>query len=188
MYYHLFKNVLRARWSDDSIWRLCPDEQTAMKWNEVEDFLDMAGTQVEAWRDLFTQGKFSLRLRREFSVEQIMPCKSHEEPLIQLADLCVGLAVYSRSSYAHYEQWQLKYGQQPSLFSMEPEVPVQLSRSDRERCAVLAELDAVCKRKRLGVSLKTNRGLKTFDPVNPINFWPYEPQREEDKAPVKRAK
>lgn len=187
MYYHLFKNVLRARWPDDSIWWLCPDEQTGIKWNEVKDFLQTASTQVETRQDLFTQGGFSIRLKQEFGIKQITPCQSHQEPLIQMADLFVGLAVYSRSSYERFEQWQRNHSQQQMLFA--GQMPSgQLSRSDRERCAVLAKLDAVCKKQKLGVSLKTNHGLRTFDPTNPINFWWYEPQHEEDKAPVKESR
>lgn len=185
MYYHLFKNVLSARWPDGSIWRLCPDEHTGLKWYQVDDFLDMAGTHVEVRRDLLTRGKLSFRLKQEFGIKEIVPCRSQDEPLVQLADLFVGLGVYSRERYDRYEEWQRSCSQQPSLFRAQPAKPIQLSRSDRERCAVLSELDGLCKRQRLGVSLKTNRGLKTFSPANPANFWWYEPQQEEDKAPVK---
>ena len=185
MYYHLFKNVLLTRWPDGSIWRLCPDEHTGMKWAEVEDFLGKTSTQFEVRCDLFTQGRFSARLKQEFGIEQIMPCQSHQEPIIQMADLLVGLAVYSRISYDRYEQWNREHTQQPSLFSIHTKIAVPLSRSDHERCRVLSEFDAMCKRRKLGVSLKTNRGLKTFDPANPINFWWYEPQHEGEKAPVK---
>ena len=38
---------------------------------------------------------------------------------------------------------------------------------------------------KLGVSLKTNNRLQTFNRNNPINFWNYEPQGDYDKAPVK---
>jgi hypothetical protein len=37
----------------------------------------------------------------------------------------------------------------------------------------------------LGVSLKTHGGLRTLQPANRINFWWYEPQSPEDKAPTK---
>lgn len=186
MYYHLVKNVLRARWPDDSIWRLCPDEQAAMNWSEVEKFLDRASTQVEVQHDMFAQGVSRLSFKQEFSIEQVTPCKSHQEPLVQLADLCAGLAAYSRSSYNTYEQWKRTSSQQLSLFTTtEQESPLGFSNSDRERCWVLAGFDGMCKRQRLGVSLKTERGLRTFGPMNPINFWWYEPQHEEEKAPVK---
>jgi hypothetical protein len=184
MYYYLFRNVLCERWPDGSIWRLCPDEQAAMKWSEVGDTLEMVSERVEMRQDLFSQGDFGLRLKQEFSIEQIMPCKSNQEPLIQLADLFVGLAAYSRSSYDCYEQWQRTSDTQMSLFPPEAS-SVQLSGSDRERCRVLDEFDSLCKSFKLGVSLKTNHGLRTFNPKKPINFWWYEPQHEADKAPVK---
>jgi len=184
MYYKLFKDVLCVRWPDDSIWYLCPDEQGSMKWNEVQDFLGMKDTRVEARRDLFTQGRINVRNRREFGIEQIAEGQSQNEPLIQLADLFAGLVVYSRACYDRYEQWQRDYGQQQALFKGWMS-SVKLSRSDYERCAVLANFNDMCKRRRLGVSLKRNRGLKTFDPTNPINFWWYVPQHDEDRAPVK---
>ncbi len=95
MYYHLFKYVLRERWPDGSIWELRPDENTALKWNSVQDFLEYASSKTEMRRDLFTKGKFILRLKKEFRIEKITPSKSHKEPLIQLADLFAGLSVYS---------------------------------------------------------------------------------------------
>jgi hypothetical protein len=33
-----------------------------------------------------------------------------------------------------------------------------------------------------GVGLNNSRGLKTWKPENPINFWFYEPQHEDDTA------
>jgi hypothetical protein len=50
---------------------------------------------------------------------------------------------------------------------------------------VLKKFDETCKERKLGVSLKTKKGLWTPDPQRPINFWLYEPQHPEDKAPQK---
>ena len=186
MYYHLFKNVMRVRWPDGSIWQLCPDEQTSIKWHEIQDFLNLASSQVEIRRDIFNQGKFSLTLKEEFGVKQIVPCQSCKEPLVQLADLFAGLAAYSRNRYDRYELWQRTHGQkrQLGLFPPEPQLSAQLSNRDHSRCHVLATFDAACKRVRLGVGLKDSRGLKTYGPSNPINFWWYEPQHEKDRAPT----
>jgi hypothetical protein len=186
MYYHLFKNVLRVRWPDGSIWQLCPDEQTSIKWREIQDFLNLASSQVEIRHDMFSQGKFSLSLKEEFGIKQIVPCPSCKESLVQLADLFAGLAAYSRNRYDRYELWQHTHGQkrQLGLFPPEPQSSAQLSHRDHGRCHVLATFDAACKRERLGVGLKDSRGLKTYGPSNPINFWWYEPQHEEDRAPT----
>lgn len=182
MYYHLFKNVLRARWPDDSRWCLHPDEQTALDWESVGDFLATASTRFNTTPDLFSRNKFSARLQRDFSVQQIKPCRSCDEPLIQLADFLAGLAVYSRTNFDGYERWQRQQGPQLSFLPVEQEP--SLSNSDRERYRVLGHFDRECKARKLGVSLRTHRGLRTFDGCNPINFWWYEPQHELDKAPT----
>jgi hypothetical protein len=156
-----------------------------MEWHKVEDFLDRASTEFEVEGNLFAQKQFSVRLRQEFKIDQIVPCKSHEEPITQMADFFAGLAVYSRASYQCFEQWQRGVSGQVQLFEQDDKSLVALSASDRERCLVLNEFDVQCKRQRLGVSLKTHRGLRTFGPTNPLNFWWYEPQHEKDKAPTK---
>lgn len=186
MYYQLFKNVLRVRWPDGSIWQLCPDEQTSIKWHEIEDFLNLASSQVEIRRDIFSQGNSSLGLKEEFGIKQIVPCQSRKEPLVQLADLFAGLAAYSRNRYDRYEPWQRTHGQgqQLGLFPPESQPSTRLSNRDHGRCYVLATFNVACKKRRLGVGLEDSRGLKTYEPSNPINFWWYEPQHEKDRAPT----
>lgn len=184
MYYHLFKHVMRERWPDGSIWGLCPHEHTAIDWANVKDFLDLADTQVEARRDIFTSGKLYIRLKQEFKIEELNPFKSQENPLIQLADLFVGLCIFSRMHYSRFESWIKNKDPQSLIFEEEGE-HVETSIADRERFKVLSEFDELCKKRKLGVSLKTNKGLKTYNPHNPINFWWYEPQHNSDKAPVR---
>jgi hypothetical protein len=65
------------------------------------------------------------------------------------------------------------------------ETDTPLSKSGRERCFVLCELDVRCNKAKLGVSLKTFKGLKSPKPISALNFWWYEPQIEQDKAPTK---
>jgi hypothetical protein len=167
MYYHLFRNVLRIRWPDEAIWQLCPDEHTAMVWDDVLDYLDSGSLSWEP------SDKLELRLKRDFQIYQIEPAKSNLEPLVQLADLFAGLGSYSRSCYGRFQTWQ----KSPAA--------KELSHTDRERCNVIAELDQRCKSRRLGVSLKSHRGLRTLNPKKPINFWWYVPQHETDIAPTR---
>jgi len=185
MYYHLFKNVLRMRWPNGSVWRLCPDEHTAMDWGSVEDYLGTADGSTALHADLFTAGRWELRLQREFGIEQVSPCPSVAEPLIQLADLFAGMAVFSRDSYEPYLEWKRSHGPQLALPLGQEQTAAALSGSSKERFPVLEEFYGLCKRNRLGVSLKSHRGLRTLDPKNPINFWWYEPQSQFDKAPVR---
>ncbi|MGQ9925796.1 MAG: hypothetical protein ACUVS4_02890 [Chloroflexaceae bacterium] len=83
-----------------------------------------------------------------------------------------------------YQSWLKATSPQQSLFEEDAEVP-NLSRSSKERFLVLKAFDEGCKQRKLGVSLCTKRGLWTPEPERPINFWLYEPQHPEDKAPSK---
>lgn len=185
MYYHLFRNVLRKRWPEDAVWRLCPDEHTAIKWDTIQDVLENASMSVELEETLFTEGGFKRRLKRELSIDAIEPVNSSKEPLLQLADLFAGLAVFSREKFDGYQQWVSKKSPQLRLLD-ESEQEESISRSNKERFQVLEECDKKCKKYKLGVSMKSSKGLRTRDPKSPINFWVYEPQHPDDKAPTRR--
>jgi len=185
MYYHLFRNVLLNRWPVGSNWHLFPDEHTAVDWRNMEGILENSGSRLEAENNLLTGGKLQLRLRRDFGIVDITPVRSHEVAGVQLADLFVGLAVYSRTSYDTFEQEKLGRDKCQEFFSFGFEPAVQPSNADVERCKVLAEVNANCKDRKMGVSLKTHRGLRTLNPESPVNFWWYQPQHETDRAPVR---
>jgi hypothetical protein len=185
MYYHLFRNVLQYRWPSESTWRLYPDENTALKWATVQDFLDAAGTGFRIEGNLF-EGGFRLRLERDFSVLEIVETCSAKTPLCQLADLFAGLGAYSHSAYEKYESWLRIQSGQMTLNLGLGNGEVKLSNRDRERCKVMKYLDDQCKKHKLGVGLKSSRGFRTYNPKrSPVNFWLYEPQHPDDKAPVR---
>ncbi len=52
MYYHLFRNVLRKRWPNEAIWRLHPDEHTAMDWGTLEECLQAVSIQIVIDHDI----------------------------------------------------------------------------------------------------------------------------------------
>jgi hypothetical protein len=184
MYYHLFRNVLRARWPNDAVWRLHPDRHTALDWETVKDCLEAKSTTVEVEPHLLAGGTFRARLLREFGIEDIQPVQSEGNPLLQLADVFAGMAVFSRANFEEYQSW---------IASMSPEIPMLgeaeatagPSRASEQRFQVLKNFDDLCKGRKLGVSLRQKRGLWTPKPQNPINFWIYEPQHPEDRAPQK---
>lgn len=187
MYYHLFHNVLRVRWPDDAIWRLHPDEHTALEWETTKDILKSKSSEIEIENSLFTGGEFRIRLRRQFGIEEITPVDSSNFPLLQVADLFAGLAVFSRDKFQSYQQWLRSESGQKNLFNEAEELSTA-SRRDIERFQVLKLFDGLCKKNRLGVSLKSCKGLTTFNPGNPINFWMYKPQHSADKAPQRNDK
>ncbi|MCX7866310.1 DUF3800 domain-containing protein [Limisphaera sp. VF-2] len=186
MYYHVFRNVLRARWPNDAVWRLHPDEHTALDWGTIEDCLEAKSVTVEVDDSLWSGSSFQIGIRREFGIEEIRPVSSKEYPLLQLADLFAGLPAFSRGKYEKYELWLESQSLQMNWFN-DSQQPQKLSPSERQHFEVLKMFDQECKKRKLGVSLKSGRGLWTPNPENPINFWIYEPQHPEDKAPVRGA-
>jgi hypothetical protein len=185
MYYHLFKNVMTYRWPVGCTWHLYPDENSALDWATVQDVLDTTGFSFKIEGDLLAGG-FRLRLAHDFSVLDICEVCSADSSLCQLADLFAGLGAYSHLAYDKYEHWlQTGSGQMSLGLVFDDETPIKLSNRDRERCRVIDHLDRQCKQHKLYVGLKSSRGFKTHAPQNPINFWPYEPQHPEDKAPIR---
>lgn len=188
MYHHIFKNVLRERWCGESLWLLCPDEHLSMKWNDVDHFLGNSSYKINLTPNLFKPSRF-FDLEQVFDIHDIKPCKSHEEPLIQLVDLFTGLATYSRNEYKKHVEWKANNTDcQIELFSSGQVTPAQLSKADKERCLLLEQFNNRCKAKRLGVSLQKYQGLRTLDPKQPVNFWWYIPQHQADKAPIRQKK
>jgi hypothetical protein len=187
MYYHLFQNVFIKRYPRKCTWRLYPDENLALRWGLMLFFLIKSGTKTPKLPQL--DPEIILKLERFYNIGRITPSKSCNEPLIQLADLFAGMAVYSRNSFSHYDQWRCSNTVQSTLFEISDSGVVarsiKLSGSDKERCKVIDGFYKKCRVKKLGISLKTNKGFRTFDPNKPINFWWYEPQHEHDKAPTK---
>ncbi len=185
MYYHLFRNVMRARWPDHAVWKLHPDEHTAMDWGVLQECLENKSITIEVDRSLFTGGQFRFRLRQEFGIKEIKPVSSEKHILLQIADLFAGLGAFSYEKFNEYQTWLKEQSPQLPLLSETIEF-VKLTKKMKERFVVLKKFDELCKRYKMGVSLRTYRGLRTLNPENPLNFWLYEPQHPEDKAPTKR--
>ena len=55
----------------------------------------------------------------------------------------------------------------------------------KSKVHVLDNLLKECRRYKMGVGFKTNKRLQTYNPHNNINYWPYKPQGDFDKAPTR---
>lgn len=139
MYKRLLGDILPRRRLADAKFAVIPDEQGLLAWDAL-----------------------AAELPR---VERIVPSRSQDHPLIQLADLFAGLAAYSRERYTTYDRWL-------SLPRDARVATADLSAADRVRCRLLDDFFTVCKYHRLGVSLRTNWGLRTYDvAAAPLGFW-----------------
>lgn len=177
MFFHLLSNSMKRR-ERKSKWNIYPDERMGINWNIVHDCLKAVGNWKEyvhspLFGDFFKDNYYTIENFKEID-SQLFPC-------CQVSDFFAGISVFSKNSYARYSQW--KASQLPSLFKQESP---QLTNREEFRFEVMDNLNIQCKKRRLGVSLKTKRCFSTPNPVNPINFWYYKPQHEMDNAPTKR--
>lgn len=154
-YLHLFASVMLTRWPDARCWRFHPDQQEALNWQAVE-------------REL--KSMTALDMTHTVEIDQILPRVSHEEPFVQIADLFAGLAVFSREGYDDYERWLCSPPEDHDEPAGEQDPPLRLSSSLRQRCLILDEFYTECKMRGVHVSLRTNRGLRTYDPQTPLAF------------------
>ncbi len=182
MYRFLLDAVLRRRWPPTSVWRLCPDENTAIDWDRVEALIHR-----RFYHQPRTVPEVRLGLSREFGIEALQPCRSHNERLIQIADLFAGLGNYSFAKHMEYATWRHgRFGQLSLGFGGDSEI--RLSRSELERFPVLSAVENACARTGLVVREKQTTGLST--PIlranQRINFWFYRSVRLEDRAPIRR--
>jgi hypothetical protein len=150
MYRMLLETVVPQRWGERAGWHLYPDEQSAMRWQQLVDGLPQ--------------------------VAGITALRSREHQLIQVADLLAGLAVYSRDSYDLYERWldnprdPRGYPDSGRIAATGSDASRRYSASDRVRCELLDDFFTSCKLHQLGVSLRARRGLFTGDAHRGVVF------------------
>jgi len=180
MYFHLMKNVVNKRWPITFSWNFYPDEQSSMNWGTLSDCVQNATRTTKllsSEQELFTSDVVA----REFRISRLKPCQSNEESLIQLADMFAGMASYSRNCYDKYCCWKEQSSGQGLLF----ESDITQSNADKERSKTIQEFVIKCKKAKMSISIDRDDGLKTFNPNDPINFWPYIPQRPDDVDPIR---
>jgi hypothetical protein len=180
MYYHLFKNVFNQRWGTEKNWLLKPDQQSLIDWKFLKSILQNS-TKKQKVADFSNQLFQNIN---HFNIENIEESCSKQEPLIQIADLFAGLAIYSRNNYPKFKQWSEQNSPQLSLIPNEGNI--QLSNTDRERCTVLEYLIQKQEHLSLKISFHDTQGLQTINPKENLNFWLYQPQHHKDKAPIKK--
>lgn len=161
-YLHLFAQVIRTRWPNARCWSFHPDEQNALNWRTIQQDLQQAAIREHT---------------HSLEINRIAPLISRDEPFVQLADLFAGLAVFSYDSYEDYEQWLCAPNDNNDAPAGEQHTQKRLSGSLRQRCVILDGFYTECKLHDAHVSLRTNRGLRTYDPQLPITFELLKPPR-----------
>lgn len=182
MYYHILHHVFSNRWEAPSMWLLRPDQNSALDWDTLEQCLMYSGRKVSnnrAIRPFFT-------LPEKYSIATLEEIDSCLYSMCQIADLFGGMACFSYNHSGTFITWQQQ--DQIRLPEILPEAP-KLSGGETERSHIL-QVFLDLKLSYITVKAQKERpaGLKTVRREGAINFWFYEPQHEQDKAPTKPKK
>jgi hypothetical protein len=186
MYYKILRHA-GSRWASNR-WRIYPDEHTELNWPEILGYFSRTRLRSSRKPELI---RLFDEARVFFEVTDYQQLRSHEEPLIQVADLLNGLAIMFRKDpklyedFCHYSETLSEHKQNSLFGSATSAWDKDLSNSQKARIPLAYRFDAACKAFRLGVSLRTNQCFCTMDARRPINFWLYAPQHDEDKAPTR---
>jgi len=186
LYFRLMKTVMRDRWLNEATWTLCPDEHDCISWQTIKGYLYDHSWDVQTIP--FATNPLNFTFISRYTHKGIAPIQSHEEPFIQLADFFAGMASYSFISFDKVILWEEENTAQTSIFEcMGLETrPVEFSRNDRQRIPNVWEVKRRASMKKIGISLKSTSGLVTRNPITHLNFWLYQPQHENDKAPIRQ--
>ncbi len=115
------------------------------------------------------------RWEHSYNVDSVSSASSDEQLLIQLADLVTGLAAAS-----HLRFDALTDQGQERLFAP----ATKPTKTERHQFDLIRLLKDLAEEHRLGLSLRSTRGLQTHDAKQPLNVWRYRPDHY-DTAPTK---
>lgn len=184
MYYKMISHIGR-KW-DIQRWFFYPDTLSSINWLDISQCLNK--TTFEKYpSELFDIFRNKGQL---FFVREVRPQESHKEPIVQLADIFAGFSWFSKIKGDNFIKWRehLDTRKQPCLFNINDNTEKfdRLKETTANRFKLLNIIVKLCRKYKLGVSIKTNKQLTTFDPNQKINFWTYEVQSDMDKAPVRK--
>jgi len=169
--YHRVLTHIGRQWKQIS-WKFYPDENSQIHWHQIVSFLNR--TRVNRPQPRLLQLFESSELDQVFRFSNVEQLSSFDEPLIQLADLFAGMARFSREEGEQCVQWLNSWGNKAQLRLFKFNFGYRESetnRMKRARFELIGKFDNICKRYKMGVSLRTNTCLWTYYPSNPINFW-----------------
>ncbi len=151
---HLLRNAL-LKWPEKRYWKLCHDRQDQV------DYKHVARGTNKMIAERVAQDRYNV-FDKPPEITRIAACDSREHPIVQVADLFAGLAVYLRGL---------------RLDALEPTSKAERARGD------LINLLLGWLPSRALLHFREGDGLLT-ERAAPINFWSYRPQGDYDHAPA----
>jgi len=130
-----------------SKWDIRADQRNGIDWNTIHDCLAAKGKQQEFNSTMF--GSFFSD--PYFFINSFQEECSKAEPLIQIAALFSGLAVFSKDKYCKYKKWQ-----QQNATTLFEEEKVSFTNKEEYRFKILELLNNKCKSGKYGAVLDSS--------------------------------
>lgn len=172
MYYCLIAHMVRL-WNNTH-WNFYPDVNSKINWGEIISYLSTTRLHKRKNKNPLLI-ELMLEENPRFKFGEVKQLPSIQEPLIQLADFFAGLARFSHEEDVDCTNWvigQKNRRQQKMKLCQENKVN-NVNRTRECRYKLIGELYYLCRKHRLGVSIRTKKHLNTWRPNYPINFWDY---------------
>ena len=181
MYYHILKVTIK-HWNNQFKWEFYPDEHTAVNWQEIVYYLSRKNLSKADGSTPLLFEEF-----RELNFAKIHPPRESTSPkfyIIQLADLFAGIVRTSHLYGQDLIEWRQINCPGNLLFPANQDSGI--SKNQSVKFEVMSHFKDIADNYRLGVNLSEDKYFRTFNHSKNIFLWKYEPQHENDKAPVKR--
>lgn len=163
MYHKIINNFANYNLNDEDLLFIYPDRQNSIDWQLIEEILEK-------------EGFFNMEYERTIKIEE---SNTENAPLIQIADIFAGIG---RTSYKDYDEYEIHSNTNQTFlipFDDEPSV------KNKTRFKIVRFIHNWAKNHKLQISMSKHKGFKSHK-KGPLNFWLYEPQCENDKAPKKK--
>ena len=188
MYYRIITYSIE-NWKWETIeWDFYPDEHTAINWKT--DVIEHIENTNLSRRNKFENTIFwKLKNFHYPKINNHNEIKSHENTLLQIIDVYTGLCNFSFLNWEDFIKWKDHSDRKKLSQLTMPDFDEKLdfSKWNLSKFRLLDIFLEKCKKDKLWISINTNKYLNTPDKwrLSNINFWPYIPQHENDKAPLK---
>jgi hypothetical protein len=178
LYYLQLRDIFSKMWGQNTCWILYPDQQNQLNWDQLKEYLSFYSMR-KFESTIFGRNHDISWLREnniQFSIIDLIPVESCDEPFVCIADIFAGMAAYSHNKSQKLLEW-LQYdadqfyvqrtGQMPLPFLEKTNLPSHEIWRNKYIKYVLDK----CATRKYYVSIRGKRGLHTFRRKMPFNFY-----------------
>jgi hypothetical protein len=177
LYYLQLRDIFAKMWGQNANWIVYTDQQNQINWDELKDYLSYysmrkyESTLLGQQHDLLWLRENNLK----FSIINLSPVESCNQPLVCIADIFAGMAAYSHNKSHKIMEWlqydaNQFYEQRTGQISLPFLERTNLPTHEIWRNKYIKYILDKCGKRKYYVSIRSKKGLHTFRKKMPFNF------------------